>query len=123
MSKKLNYGGFSSKFLIMKQEIFNNLYKGLKLDSPETDLNVEIISEWRNYSLRLFCEDSEEMQVESFNNEVELELTDQQYDLCDEYFKEVLSEVKTNYQREQSDGFSDDGDNYESTGHKQSDFY
>lgn len=107
----------------MKQEIFNHLYKGLKLDSPEAYLNVEIISEWRNYSLRLFCEDSEEMQVEAFNNELQLELTDQQYDLCEEYFNEILSEVKANYKREQSDGFSEDGDSYESTGHKQSDFY
>lgn len=107
----------------MKAEIFNHLYKGLKLDSPDTYLNVEIISEWRNYSLRLFCEDSEEMQVEAFNNEVELELTDQQHDLCEEYFNEILSGVKINYRREQSDGFSEDGDSYENTGHKQSDFY
>jgi hypothetical protein len=63
------------------------------------------------------------MQAEAFNNEKELELTDKQYDLCEEYFNEILSEVKANYKREQSDGFSDDGDSYESTGHKQSDFY
>lgn len=107
----------------MKTEVFNHLYKGLKLDSPDTYLNVEIISEWRNYSLRLFCEDSEDMQVECFNNELEVELTTEQLEWCQDKFDDILKQVKANYKREQSDGFSDYGDTYESTGHKQSDFY
>lgn len=104
----------------MKVEIFNHLYKGLKLDSPETYLNVEIISKWRNYSLRLFCEDNEEMQVEAFNNELQLELTTDQLEWCQSKFDDILNQVKANYEREQSDGFTDYG---YSTGHKQSDFY
>ena len=107
----------------MKTENFNHLFQGLKRDSPETDLNLEIFSEWRNYSLRLFCEDSEEMQVECFKDDKELELTDQQFELCEKYFNEILSEVKAEYKREHSDGFNDYADTYESTGHKQSDFY
>lgn len=107
----------------MKAEIFNHLYKGLKLDSPDTYLNVEIISKWRNYSLRLFCEDSEEMQVEAFNNDKQLKLTNDQLGWCQIKFYDILTQVKANYKREQSDGFSDDGDSYESTGRKQSDFY
>jgi len=107
----------------MKTENFNNLFKRLERDSPETDLNLEIISGWRNYSLRLFCEDSEKMQVECFKGGEQLELTDQQFELCEKYFNEILSEVKAEYKREHSDGFGEETDTYESTGHKQSDFY
>lgn len=108
--------------------IFNELVKNLKRDSHDTDLqSIGFKSKYSNYELYFYAEEE---------NNHELVLSDFDYSQGVRFYECFLNEeqitklqciidvevlvILDNIKSENSEGFSDD---YESTGHTQSDFY
>jgi len=115
----------------MKQlapDTFNKIVENLKRDSNDTDLqSITFIGKYCNYQLSFYAE-------EETNHEVVIQ--DFGYSQGSKYYECALNEeqitklqcvvdieikiVEDNIKNENSEGFTDD---YESPGHKQSDFY
>jgi len=104
----------------MKTETFNALLSRLKRDTSDTDLSLGMRAKRQNYELNVYCEDAGEMQVECTCEDVEIQLTGEQLWKIESVFNEELDQIEINIKNENAVGFTDD---YESTGHKQSDFY
>lgn len=115
----------------MKQlatNIFNELVKNLKRDSNDTDLqSITFISKHCGYELG-FCAEEDtnyELQLGDFgytqgNKFYECFLNDEQILKLQCIIDIEVKIIEDNIKNENSEGFSDD---YDSTGHSQSDFY
>lgn len=115
----------------MKQiatNIFNELVKNLKRDSNDTDLqSITFISKYCNYELSFYAEEdtNHEINVQDFgysqgSKYYECSLNDEQITKLQCIVDIEVKIIEDNIKNENSEGFTDD---YESTGHKQSDFY
>ena len=104
----------------MKTETFNALLSNLKRDTNDTDLSLGMIAKWQTYELNVYCEDAGLMQAECTDKDKEVELNSAQLLQIEKIFNDELYEIELNIKNENAIGFTDD---YESTGHKQSDFY
>lgn len=103
----------------MKTETFNALLSRLKRDTSDTDLSLGMRAKRQNYELNVYCEDAGEMQVECTDNDNVINLTIEQIERIQYVFDAELDQIEINIKNENAVGFTDD---YESTGHKQSDF-
>jgi len=103
----------------MKTEPFNALLSRLKRDTSDTDLSLGMRAKRQNYELNVYCEDAGEMQVECTENDNVINLTMDQIERIQYVFNEELDQIEINIKNENAVGFTDD---YDSTGHKQSDF-
>jgi len=104
----------------MKTETFNALLSRLKRDTSDTDLSLGMRAKRQNYELNVYCEDAGDMQVECTENDNVINLTMESIEIIQYFFNEELDQIEQNIKNENAVGFTDD---YESTGHKQSDFY
>jgi len=111
----------------MKPETFNALLSNLKRDTSDTDLNLGMRAKRQNYELNVYCVDGGEMEVECYDNEDLVILFKEQINQIKPIFDAELEQIEINFKLEESynndDGFGNERDTYESTGHKQSDFY
>jgi len=110
----------------MKTETFNALLSRLKRDTSDTDLSLGMRAKRQNYELDVYCEDGGEMQVECTDNGNVINLTMEAIERIQVIFDEELDEVERNHKYEETRNNDDTpyyGDDYESTGHKPSDFY
>jgi len=104
----------------MKTETFNALLSRLKRDTSDTDLSLGMRAKRQNYELNVYCEDAGDMQVECTENDNVVNLTMEAIERIQYLFNEELDQIEINIKNENAVGFTDD---YDSTGHKQSDFY
>jgi len=104
----------------MKTETFNALLSRLKRDTSDTDLSLGMRAKRQNYELNVYCEDAGDMHVECTENDNVINLTMEAIEKIQNIFDAELDQIEINIKNENAVGFTDD---YESTGHKQSDFY
>jgi len=111
----------------MKPETFNALLSNLKRDTSDTDLNLGMRAKRQNYELNVYCVDGGEMEVECYDNDIEVNLTDSAIEKIKTIFDAELEQVEINFKLEEAynndDGFGNERDTYESTGTRPSDFY
>ena len=104
----------------MKTETFNALLSRLKRDTSDTDLSLGMRAKWQTYELNVYCEDAGPMTVECTEQDNVINLTASGIERIENIFIAELDQIEINVRHGNTDGFEDD---YESTGHKQSDFY
>ena len=115
----------------MKQlaiDTFNKIVENLKRDSNDTGLqSITFISKYCGYELKFYAEEenNHEVIVQDFgysqgSKYYECALNDEQITKLQCIVDIEIKIIEDNIKNENSEGFTDD---YESTGHKQSDFY